>query len=168
MKRRAWLTFLVILAVFAVEAAVLWFYRPIAAPPIVTAPVALPASVQALQGEVEASPADRDEWRRISSGDLLGEGERLRTGEDGKVEFSLGERCRIVLGPKAQIRLTSLDDPDTGATTGIRLDLDRGASLVTVGRLARRERFHIVTPTAVCGVRGTKFLVTVEDANASP
>lgn len=168
MTRRTGMTLLVILLVVIVEAVLLRIYRPASVPLAIPAPVALHTTVEALQGEVEASPVDRDEWRRVAAGDALAEGERLRTGENGKIEVSLGGRCRVVLGPSAQMRFTSLDDPDTGATAGIRLDLDRGASLVTVERMERKDHFRIVTPSAVCGVRGTKFLVTVEDADSSP
>lgn len=163
-RRRPWVAVLFVVALLGIEAAILLRARH--APPEAGSfppPVPLSTSVVSVQGDAEAAPEKRDAWRRLTSGELLSEGERLRTGPTGRLEIDLGGRARITLGPNSFLRLSSLADPDTAASAGIRLDLDRGASLVSVEELANYDRFRIVTPNAVCGVRGTRFLVSVEE-----
>ena len=164
LRRRPWVAVLVVVALLGIEAAILLRARQ--APPEAGSfppPVPLATSVVSVQNEAEAAPENRDAWRKLSAGDLLTEGERLRTGPTGRVEVDFEGRARITLGPNSFLRLSSLADPDTAASAGIRLDLDRGAALVTVEELANYDRFRIVTPNAVCGVRGTRFLVSVEE-----
>jgi hypothetical protein len=163
-SRRRLIPALVIVALVAAELAFLaWKWRQ-PAPARPPAPLqGLPAVAVNVSGIVEASPRDQDAWRTVREGDRILEGERVRTGDAGRLELDVAGKCRLACGPKTRLRCTTLSDPDADTSAGIRLDLDRGAMMVTVAQMERKDRFRVVTPSAVAGVRGTKFLITVEE-----
>jgi hypothetical protein len=166
--RRRLIPVLVIVALVVLELAFLaWKWRRPAPVPQAAPLQGIPAVAVHVMGDVEVSPRDHDEWRAVRTGDRILEGERVRTGDSGSLELDLTGKCKLACGPGTRLRCTALADPDADTSAGIRLDLDRGAMMVTVAKMERKDRFRVVTPSAVAGVRGTKFLITVEETPGS-
>jgi len=89
----------------------------------------------------------------------------LRTGADGSVGITMRDNSLLSAGPNS---ILSLERFEFDATTGDgRFDarLQRGTLAVTSGRIAKKspQAMTVRTPSAVLGVRGTEFVVAVDD-----
>lgn len=83
-------------------------------------------------------------------------GEKVTTGADGQTRLFLAKGNAVVeLGKSSSLTLDQ--DDDNGFAAG----LDHGIAQVRalVGKWANKK-FSVRTPAAVCGVRGTEFMVT--------
>lgn len=96
---------------------------------------------------------------RLRSADVV------RTGADGAVGITMNDDSLLSAGPNSVLSLDAFAlDPATSqgrlATT-----LNKGTLAVVSGRIARQspEAMTVRTPSAVIGVRGTEFVVAVED-----
>jgi len=95
----------------------------------------------------------------VGIGDALSEGQTLQTGPRSECELRLGNGTAIRIEEQTEVFLDRVVlDPGRSAV-GIRLVL--GTVLCKVRMLSVEERFRVRTPTAVVGVRGTEFGVTV-------
>ena len=89
----------------------------------------------------------------------------VKTGSDGAVGITMRDNARLSAGPNSVLALESFDfDPTTSAG---RFDarLSRGTLAVSSGRIAKQspQAMTVRTPTAVLGVRGTEFVVAVDE-----
>ena len=89
----------------------------------------------------------------------------LRTGADGSVGITMRDNSLLSAGPNS---ILSLERFEFDATTGDgRFDarLQRGTLAVTSGRIAKKspQAMTVRTPSAVLGVRGTEFVVSVDE-----
>ncbi|HEQ70964.1 MAG TPA: hypothetical protein ENN69_00605, partial [Spirochaetia bacterium] len=110
-----------------------------------------------VSGDVTA--ADSGGERSITVGDLLSMGDTVTTG--------LGSFCELQFGRIALVRIeeestVALADIQLGTEQStITLEASLGSVLCKVEKLSGEDHFSIKTRTAVCGVRGTEFGVTV-------
>jgi len=117
----------------------------------------------AASGPVTArGPMDEDsDWSRVHRGDELQPLSELRTGRRGKATLVLAEHILLVR-PESEVTLPYLEDltadsqvlQDSGRVT---YDVD-GSGV---------DRFEVVTPYLIAGVKGTVFTVTVGSDGAS-
>ena len=89
----------------------------------------------------------------------------LRTGADGSVGITMRDNSLLSAGPNSILSLERFEfDPTTSAG---RFDarLQRGTLAVVSGRIAKKEprAMTVRTPSAVLGVRGTEFVVSVDE-----
>jgi hypothetical protein len=89
----------------------------------------------------------------------------VKTGSDGAVGITMRDNARLSAGPNSVLALETFDfDPTTSAG---RFDarLARGTLAVSSGRIAKQspQAMTVRTPTAVLGVRGTEFVVSVDE-----
>jgi hypothetical protein len=89
----------------------------------------------------------------------------LKTGPDGSVGITMSDNSLLSAGPNS---ILSLDRYDFDATTNQgRFDtqLKKGSLAVISGRIAKQnpEAMTVRTPSAILGVRGTEFVVSVND-----
>jgi hypothetical protein len=84
-------------------------------------------------------------------------GDEIMTGEDAKVWFSLGRSGQFVLGDQAQVSVDELSASEAGDSNPVlRLILGRLSNMIQ--RLKEKAGgFRLHTPTAVVGIRGTRF-----------
>ncbi len=95
--------------------------------------------------------------------------DRIKTEKDSSAAFTFDDESQLVLGEEANIRVSKhIYDPDKDfRQTIVKLALGTVRFKVTKGKSAGSE-FKVVTPTAIAGVRGTEFVVTVaEDGTTS-
>ncbi len=98
---------------------------------------------------------------RAMPGALIKATDTLITGSSGSIGVTLADDTRISLGPTSGLELKEFEfEPleDKHVFTG---RLERGSMLYEshwVGKLA-----YVETPSATIGIRGTRFLVRVED-----
>jgi len=89
--------------------------------------------------------------------------DRIQTGPDGAMAVTLKDRSVLTLGPNSTADLSAFDFNPTTQDGNMMVRLLRGAARVTTGLIAkvRPEQVKVTTPTAVIGVRGTDFIVEV-------
>lgn len=87
----------------------------------------------------------------LKKGDALQQGDSIRTGGDGLAIIALyGGRGEVEIQENAVFTLTSL-------SANGQLDQEQGNAWIRMNKLASNESLKVITPTAIAGVRGTKF-----------
>lgn len=85
---------------------------------------------------------------RLSVGDVI------RTKSDGAAKVSFIDGNRLELGPLTKLSITDYQQVKS-------INVARGRVLFDVEKLRPGEGFEIRTPTAILGVKGTRFLIDV-------
>ena len=129
-------------------------------------PAAQPASVApwetvAASGPVQARPAEETLWSDVARGDSLRPNTLVQTGRKGRATLTRRSSL-VILDPQSRVELPG--EGRSGFETSV---------VQTEGRVlykvdGRSEpHFEVVTPFLVAGVKGTSFLVTVNERYAS-
>jgi hypothetical protein len=138
------------------------------APPASPAPGAgaaapTPAVVLFVSGNVETqSAAGRT---TVKVGDAIAAGQTLATGARSECELRLGGQTTVRIEERTEFTLSEAV-LDSGRNQ-VGIGLAAGRIRCKVARLTGNERFRVRTPTAVVGVRGTEFGVTVSAAGGT-
>lgn len=110
--------------------------------------VSIERSGQALRGETGT---------RVQTSDVV------RTGGDGAVGITMTDNSLLSAGPNSVLILDRYDFDSTTNQGHFDASLRRGTLAVVSGRLAKQspDAMTLRTPSAVLGVRGTEFVVSV-------
>ena len=94
-------------------------------------------------------------------GQVVFEGDTLRTGADGKLGLSLQDDTRLSLGPSSEIRLDRFAYAPAEGRLGFVLNVVRGVAAYVSGRIAKLapDAVRLETPAAIVGVRGTTMIL---------
>jgi len=105
--------------------------------------------------EAEASRRGDGLWTAVETGDSLKESQSVRTGSEGNVDirFDGGTLVRV-----AGDSLVSIDDI---SLQKVDLRVEQGRLISRFNKLTGRENHRVVTPSAVCGIRGTELVFDV-------
>jgi len=103
-------------------------------------------------------------WRTASIGDEVSQSAILKTERDSSCDLCLGALASVRIGAETTVTMKALSLEATHRSA--ELSIAQGSLASKVKKLAARERFEIRTATAVCGVRGTEFLVRAEKGKA--
>ncbi len=97
-------------------------------------------------------------------GDLVLEGDSLRTGADGQLGVTLKDDSRISLGPNSEARLDRFLFAPATQGWGFGLTILRGLLAYISGRIAKLSpnSVRLETPAAILGVRGTEMVIRVD------
>jgi hypothetical protein len=89
--------------------------------------------------------------------------DRIKTKSDSEASFTFDDKSSLTLGENSNISIKKhIYDPDKDLRqTVVNVALGTVRFVVTKGK-AKGSSFKVVTPTAVAGVRGTEFVVTVD------
>jgi outer membrane protein assembly factor BamB len=127
-------------------------------------PVASPRPTQALvtflSGDVFRSAGS--DWEELEIGALLEQDTALKTGADAYCELQFGSLGVIRIEADTQILLEDVVLDPGQANVGINVAV--GSVLNKVNKLAGGEHYAVKSQAAVCGVRGTEFGVSVDEA----
>ena len=86
--------------------------------------------------------------------------------DDGALHVNLLDGATIRLGANSQVRLDEfLYDPSSGAGK-VTASISKGVARFITGKI-KGEGFQVRTPTALIGVRGTDFIVSVLSSGAT-
>jgi hypothetical protein len=125
-------------------------------------------TVAALQGKAEAQAAGgASAWRALALRNDVFVGERLRTADASRLKLLMRDDSVITMGPRSEL---TIDQQVVKGDGGAAADTSRLGALVGSVRAVVTDRygsrgssFEVKTPTAVAGVRGTGFLVLVDE-----
>lgn len=93
--------------------------------------------------------------------------DRVRTGADGSVGVTLRDNTLLSAGPNSLIVVDKFAYDNTSQEGNISVSIRKGTLSVASGKIAKRtsESVDFHTPTSILGVRGTEFVIEVEDSN---
>jgi hypothetical protein len=96
---------------------------------------------------------------------LLEADDVLRTGADGSVGITMRDNSLLSAGPNSILSLERFEFDPTTSQGRFDAQLRRGTLAVISGRIAKKspQAMTVRTPSAVLGVRGTEFVVSVDD-----
>jgi hypothetical protein len=123
------------------------------------------ARVVATSGPVERAYGYK-QYAPLAVGMTLGEGDQVRTGDQGFVTLELADGSHVTVSPDATVVIGTLRETVlTGATDRV-IQLHQGEVDSEVTHATKKDdRFQIRSPSVVAGVRGTQFRVNY-DSNA--
>jgi len=157
--KRVWLP--VILFLLASLCAGVFFWKK-AADRKASAGTAKAVAVIDVSGEVAVEKATENKVYDAFIGMQLIRDDRLETGEDSFVALELDERKDIIISENTRITIRELKELNDGEEAW--LQMETGAVWANIKeKLNPDSSFKIETPTAVMGVRGTKFSVLHHD-----
>jgi hypothetical protein len=89
----------------------------------------------------------------------------LRTGADGSVGITMRDNSLLSAGPNSILALEHFEFDPTTNDGRFDARLRRGTLAVVSGRIAKKspQAMTVRTPSAVLGVRGTEFVVSVDE-----
>jgi hypothetical protein len=101
----------------------------------------------------------------VQVGMLLEASDVLKTGADGSVGLTMRDNSLLSAGPNSILALERFEFDPTTSQGRFDSQLRRGTLAVVSGRIAKQspEAMTVRTPSAVLGVRGTEFVVAVDD-----
>jgi hypothetical protein len=111
-----------------------------------------------VSGNVTIVPAGQTAGKAAQVGMIVREKDKIQT-ENGSVDLQTRSGSAIRVRSFTTISVASLAGTSGGDTN---LKMDHGGILANVNKASSKESFAVVTPTAVAGVRGTKFSVDVQ------
>jgi len=96
----------------------------------------------------------------LSSEASLQEHDQIVTAEDAWVKITLNDQTHITIGQKAKLTIDSYQFNHT-ADSHASFTLGKGIFQAVSGAIGKvaRKNFHVQTPTATIGIRGTEFYV---------
>jgi hypothetical protein len=98
------------------------------------------------------------DWSAVDIGMKVPVSAEIRTGPDGTCELQFGEIGSVQLSPNSALAVRSL--VADAKHTASELELTTGKVVCKVRKLSGDDQFRVRTREMVCGVRGTKFLVS--------
>ena len=89
----------------------------------------------------------------------------LKTGPDGAVGITMRDNSLLSAGPNSILSLERFEFDPTSEEGRFDARLRRGTLAVVSGRIAKKtpQAMTVRTPSAVLGVRGTEFVVSVDE-----
>ena len=96
-------------------------------------------------------------------GGIVLEKDTIETGPDGSVGITLTDNTVMSAGPNSQLALAEYRFDSSNFNGSMLADVEKGTVAVVSGDIARSspDAMKIKTPTAILGVRGTRFTVEV-------
>lgn len=127
--------------------------------PPVEAPQYTQAMITFISGEVLV--AFSDDWQEAQIGDFLEEDDIIRVGEESYCELQFGNVGALRIQDNTEVLLQDVFLNPNESNVGVKLVA--GSLLAKVSKLTGNDKFAVKTESAVCGVRGTEFGVTITD-----
>jgi hypothetical protein len=121
------------------------------------------AQIKTVAGQAEIVRSGARIVARV--GDLLYERDTIETGPDGSIGITFIDNTVMSSGPDSQIVLEDYKFNSSNFKGSMLADLNRGTVSMISGDIARSSpgAMKVKTPTAILGVRGTRFVIEVKD-----
>ena len=137
---------------------------------VVVAALALALPAQADVGQIKVVAGQVAVDRKGQSipgrvGLVLEADDVLRTGANGSVGITMRDNSLLSAGPNSILALERFEFDPTTSDGRFDARLQRGTLAVVSGRIAKKapQAMTVRTPSAVLGVRGTEFVVSVDE-----
>ena len=97
-------------------------------------------------------------------GDLVYQGDVVRTGADGRVSINFTDGTSFNLTNNANMTLNEFVYDPNGKSNSTLFNLSKGTFTFVAGKVAKTGDMKITTPVATMGIRGTTPHVEISDA----
>lgn len=120
-------------------------------------------AAKVVQGDVRVGAAGNE--RALQPGDRIAVSDRLTTGDNGSASVVLRDGTTLVVGPKSQLQLKDFAFNSTTHEGSVKVSLLQGTLRMITGLIAKLNpaSVSVETDTITMGVRGTDFIVEIED-----
>lgn len=120
------------------------------------------AQLITVSGQVRIQVAEAS-WRNAQPGDTLQMGQSIHVGPLSSGLLQFADASQLVMQPETLLTMDTLSTYAGGYMVDTQLRLQSGRVEVHANPQARKgQKFQVVTPAAVASVRGTQFLVEVQ------
>ncbi len=126
---------------------------------LLSSSAAFAAEITALRGKVTVRKAGQAPTA-LKAKDKVGGGDLIITGDDGFARIKFRDESVITVQGSTRYLISEDSDPsDKGGSKSMLVSGSVGADLSKIKKIYKDkdESYKLYTPTAVCGVRGTKF-----------
>ncbi len=123
------------------------------------------AKVKFLKGIVHRKTGNTP-WKVIRrSGSILLQSDSVKTGRNGMLELRFEDGSNLKIFKNSSISLKEYKYSKNGRKVHIKIH--KGGLFADVSKLRRKSKFHVSTVSAVVGVRGTSFYVSLSPRGAT-
>jgi hypothetical protein len=121
------------------------------------------AQIKTVSGQAEIVRNGARVAARI--GDPLYEKDTIETGGDGSIGITFIDNTVMSSGPNSEIVLEDYKFNSSDFKGSMLTDMNRGTASMISGDIARSSpgAMKVKTPSAILGVRGTRFVIEVKD-----
>lgn len=124
---------------------------------------ALPIKVIVFSGDVKFQNDGVGNIEPLTQSHVLGEGDKLMTGDNSLVKLRFADDSVVNLQPNAVMQIIASRKPYQSDKMQIEVDMQQGRTEVLANPAHKSDRhFKVKTPSAVAVVRGTQFRVGSE------
>lgn len=112
------------------------------------------------KGNVQVKKSGGEKSFSVFKGMALTQGDTIITDRDAWVSIEIDEKTKVKVDEKTQININRLMEDNEEQTEDTRFNLRGGKVWSNIGKsLNAGSKYEIKTPTAIMGVRGTRFFV---------
>lgn len=135
----------------------------LASAPFSTQAQAAAGTIKRVQGESQIVSMSGS--RAVAVGGSIYAGDRVVTAGESAVGVTLHDGTQMAVGPDAAVTVQSYQFDPTTRQGSLMIDVARGAMRMVSGLIARQDpaAVKVNTPTATIGIRGTDFIVDVDE-----
>lgn len=129
------------------------------------APATLPAgTLKNVSGDVRVVGTDFEE-RKVQPGDHIAQSERVVTGQDSNASLVLRDGTVMSLGARTNVDFRKYAFDAQTQQGSLVVSLVRGSFRMITGLMGKTDprSIAILTPTTTVGIRGTDFIVSVDE-----
>jgi hypothetical protein len=121
------------------------------------------AIVKSVEGSVLAK--QEESYRSVRKGEFLQEGDILRTGEGSSAGLAFNDGTVVSLGAKSVFVVNRYRFKPSAREYDFDMTLSRGSAAVETGKMGKLapNRVSFKVPQGTVGIRGTRFIVDVEE-----
>ncbi|MEK3985984.1 FecR domain-containing protein [Paenibacillus sp. FSL K6-3166] len=125
--------------------------------------------ITAVSGKSEVKKSGGTKKFNAFKGMAITQGDTIITGSDGQVNLDLDANKEVTIGAGTTLTISQLVESAKALGGKTSLKLQNGQVLIKVKKkLDGDSRFEIETPTAIMGVMGTEFFVSVNPNQGNP
>jgi hypothetical protein len=101
----------------------------------------------------------------VKLGDAIKEKDVFETGADGSLGVTFTDNTSFSIGPNSKVAIDTYFFDPKNLKGGMNAQIKKGTMMVRTGELTRQQpgSVKIKTPRTVLGVRGTTFVVSVDE-----
>lgn len=118
-----------------------------------------------VKGAVGDASIEREgEMIKPKPGQILQQSDILQTGATGRVAATFVDNSRFSAGPNSRVELSKFAYNPTTEEGEFVASVEKGSLAIVSGKIAKStpDAMKVKTPSAILGVRGTRFVVEVD------
>ncbi len=120
--------------------------------------------VQKVQGKVYVIHKDSKTAYKLKAKYPIFEGDTIITGSRSRINAAMQDQSVLAMAPNAKLVVSKLKYNKKNNSRSTIMGLFWGSARFIVKKLSGEPDYRVTTPTAVCGVRGTDFAMSIAPA----